>query len=228
MRHPLHRDSLSYFGYIDIVLGELPPGPLRLLDAGCGDGRVAHELVQAGHHVTGVEYLETSVQYARHLVPQADFLPADLREDLLELPGLAPDSFDAAVLVEVYEHLPPADCPLVLANLHRLLKPGGLLIVSVPTKLLPPSKLHYRHFDRGEAEGELEQAGFRILKVIGQHRLDALGRLVLHRGWDYLLHNGVLELAALGPIRKKIFMRHGNRVPEGLPCGRYILVSRKE
>jgi SAM-dependent methyltransferase len=219
MRHPLHRDSLSYFGYIDIVLGELPPAPLRVLDAGCGDGRIAHELVQAGHRVTGIDYLETSVQYARQLVPQADFLRADLGDDLLELPGLAPDSFDAAVLVEVYEHLPPRDCPQVLANLHRLLKPGGLLIVSVPTKLLPPSKLHYRHFDRGEAEGELEQAGFRILKVIGQHRLDALGRLVLHRGWDYLLHNGVLELAALGPIRKKSSCATATACPKACPAG---------
>lgn len=227
MRDPLHRDSLPYFGYARIILEELPPAPAAVLDAGCGDGRISFEMVQAGYQLTGLDYLENSAYYAGLLVPQGRFMQADLRHDLVAEKGLAPESFDAVVLVEVYEHIPPEDCPRVLANLRRVLKPGGRLIISVPTTRLPLSKLHYRHFEPGQCEAEIAAAGFKPKKVIGQYRLSAFGRWLMSDGLERLLSNGVLEPVLLKRLRRRLYLRHCNRVPAGLPCGRYIIVAHK-
>lgn len=172
IRDPLHKYSLPYFGYLQVVLDELPPPPATVLDAGCGDGRIAAEMVRRRYAVTGVDYLELSVLYARTMVPEGTFFAGDLRKDLIAAYGLRPGQFDAVVMVEVYEHIPPEDCAIVLANVRDVLCQGGLLLVSVPSKRLPPSNLHYRHFNRGELEEELAAAGFTVQKVIRQHRLD--------------------------------------------------------
>jgi len=228
MRDPLHRDSLPYFGYARIILDELPSPPATVLDAGCGDGRISYEMVQAGYQVSGLEFLENSAYYASLLVPQGRFMQADLRQSgLAAEKGLKPGSFDAVVLVEVYEHIPPADCPQVLANLHSLLKPGGAFIISVPTTRLPLSKLHYRHFSKGECEAELRQAGFSPNKVIGQHNLSAYGRWLTSKGMDRFLNNGILEPVILSRIRRKLYMRHLNRTDPNEPCGRFIVVANK-
>ncbi len=79
MRDPLHLDSLPYFGYAALVRELLPPAPATVLDMGCGDGRIAHELIQAGFQVTGLEYLAMSADYASLLVPDGRFMQADLR-----------------------------------------------------------------------------------------------------------------------------------------------------
>ncbi len=55
------------------------------------------------------------------------------------LSGLPSDgrAFDVAVLMEVYEHIPPADYPAVLRNLHQVIRPPvGQLLIFIPTPLL--------------------------------------------------------------------------------------------
>jgi 2-polyprenyl-3-methyl-5-hydroxy-6-metoxy-1,4-benzoquinol methylase len=227
MRDPYHRDSLPYFGYAKIILEELPRAPAAILDAGCGDGRISYEIAQAGHQVTGLEYLANNVYYAGLLVPQGRFFQADLGGDIDAIECLAPDSFDAAVLVEVYEHIPPEKCARALANLRHLIKPGGRLIISVPTIQLPMSKLHYRHFKAGQCEAELCKAGFELNKVIGQHALSAYSRWLLSNFVERSINNGVLEPVVLNRIRQRIYMRNFNRVDPEQPCGRFIIVAHK-
>ena len=41
IQDPLSREGLVYFGYVQIVLDQLPALPANVLDAGCGDGRIA-------------------------------------------------------------------------------------------------------------------------------------------------------------------------------------------
>jgi 2-polyprenyl-3-methyl-5-hydroxy-6-metoxy-1,4-benzoquinol methylase len=227
MRDPLHRDSLPYFGYAQIVLEELPPAPARVLDAGCGDGRIAALIAEQGHQVSGLDFLEISAQYARIMVPAGDFRSGDLRRDLVADYGFAPGSFDAVVLIEVYEHIPPEDCPAVLANVMNLLKPGGTFLVSVPTKLVPMSNLHYRHFDPGELERELQAAGLAVEKVLGQHRVGGWADLLMGDALDNLLNNGWLQPVILKRLRRKLYQSRCNRVSPAEPCGRFIALARK-
>lgn len=226
MRDPLTRDSLPYFGYAQIAIDHLPQPPAKVLDAGCGDGRITKELVARGYDVTGVEIISHLAQYASGLVPEARFFNCDLREDLTAATNLESSSFDAVIIVEVYEHVPPADCHLILANAVSMLRPGGTAIVTVPSKQLPPSNLHYRHFDAPEIVEEVESAGLQVDDVIRQHRLDAVTGFVLGNRMEKWLNNSVIQLPFLKKVRKKWYMTWANRVKRG-PCGRYIVVARK-
>jgi 2-polyprenyl-3-methyl-5-hydroxy-6-metoxy-1,4-benzoquinol methylase len=229
IRDPLNKYSLPYFGYIQVVLDELPPVPISVLDAGCGDGRVSSEMVQRGHSVIGIDQLELSIIYAKNLVPQASFLVGDLRKDLISHYGLQEHQFDAITMIEVYEHIPPQDCPTILANLYQVLKPDGTFIISVPSKSLSVmSKLHYRHFSQSEIERELEKGGFQIQKMIYQHRLDRLTNWLLSNAVEKLLDNRWLQIVFLKRLRRHWYMKYANVVSKERNCQRFIAVAKRQ
>jgi SAM-dependent methyltransferase len=100
----------------------LPPGA-RILDAGCGSGRNMIELARYGV-VTGVELSPLSVAAARER-----HTGEVLAGSIADMP-LGSDSFDLAVCLDVIEHL-AEDAP-ALAELRRVVAPGGALVVTVP------------------------------------------------------------------------------------------------
>lgn len=99
----------------------------RVLDLGCFIGLCSHHLALRGHQVVGVDVDENCIEIARrkHSHPKLSFEHTDGR-------GLEFDdaSFDCVLLLEVLEHsFNPRG---LVAEIHRVLKPGGCLIVSVP------------------------------------------------------------------------------------------------
>ena len=104
-------------------------GPGSVLDAGMGPGRMCAELARLGWTVSGVDAAEEMVEVARTRLP-------DARERLLvgtieDLPF--PDaSFDAVVATGVLEY---SQVPRAVAELARVLRPGGLAVVSYPNNL---------------------------------------------------------------------------------------------
>ncbi len=227
MRDPLELYSLPYFGYMRLVLDELPSAPCKVLDAGCGDGRITAELDKAGYEVVGLELIEQQLEYARALVPNATFWQADLREPLAVQTGMQPGSFDACLHVEVYEHIPPEDARRVLRNIHQMLKPEGTLILSVPSLHLPMSNLHYRHFSESDIRQEVSEEGFSIRSIIKQHSLDALSLLCFSKALDRALQNAVADLRILRKFRKRFYMKFLNRAQSSKRFGRYIVVAEK-
>jgi SAM-dependent methyltransferase len=104
------------------LVEKLRPG--RALDAACGTGRHARHLVKLGHEVVGFDFTPEMLAVAATNVPEATFVEADLRE----IPAEA-QHFDLVVCGLALAHLPELDEPV--AELARVLKPGGRLVVSV-------------------------------------------------------------------------------------------------
>jgi len=98
----------------------------RLLDAGCGPGLYAEELVRRGAHVVGFDESPEMVRLARSRLGQA----AEFRiHDLAEPIGWADDaSFDLAVMALVIHHVD--DRVSALREICRVLRPLGRLVIS--------------------------------------------------------------------------------------------------
>lgn len=101
----------------------------RILDAGCGTGRVGGELASRGHTIVGVDADPVLIEAARTDHPGATWLTQDLAE--LDLAGAdVAGPFDVIVSAgNVMTFLAPSTRGLVLANLASVLAAGGRLVV---------------------------------------------------------------------------------------------------
>jgi len=114
LRHALGRDDLS---------------GLRALDVGCSAGFIADELAAAGATTTGVDIDEPGLAVARERFGAR----VDFRLARGEALPLADGSVDVAVLNHIYEHV--VDPEAVVADIHRVLAPGGVLYLGLGNKL---------------------------------------------------------------------------------------------
>lgn len=99
----------------------------RALDAGCGEGWFASELIRAGVSVVALDIAEEPLRRARARVPGLD-------ARLIDPDGTWPfadASFDAVWAGETLEHI--ADTAGWLSQARRVLRPGGRLLLSTPS-----------------------------------------------------------------------------------------------
>ncbi|MGN5382000.1 SAM-dependent methyltransferase [Streptomyces sp. MUSC 14] len=124
-----HERSLRQARILARALGPVAPdrAPATVLDVGCGDGTAAATATQAlpGHRVIGIDWSQDALRRA------APRLCAAVRGELSGsgLP-VATGSADAVLFSEVIEHLVDPDS--ALDELHRVLRPGGHLMLSTP------------------------------------------------------------------------------------------------
>lgn len=117
--------------------------PYRVLDAGCGTGRMAIELARRGMLIVGVDLDEVMLTQARAKAPLLDWRLGDLSTILLE------GQFDAIVLAgNVMIYLTPGTEAATLANLVNYLKPGGLLVAAFELTPPPWSQLTLERYDQ--------------------------------------------------------------------------------
>ncbi|MCX4390289.1 class I SAM-dependent methyltransferase [Micromonospora peucetia] len=110
----------------------VPPGS-RILDAGCGTGRVGAALAARGHTVVGVDADPALVEAARADHPGPRWLVADLAELDLAADG-EPEPFDAAVVAgNVLAFVAPGTEREVLRRIAAHLRPDGVLAVGFGT-----------------------------------------------------------------------------------------------
>lgn len=125
LRIPLYR--WYHLSRVSAVCRAIPRHPSLLVDVGCDGGtltRIVAECSRAGT-VVGIDIKAESVEYARKTKCGIEFYAADARSLPLR-DGVA----DVVTLLEVLEHVPNPG--RVLREAHRVLKPGGLLVVLVP------------------------------------------------------------------------------------------------
>jgi SAM-dependent methyltransferase len=146
------------------------PGP-EVLNAGAGAGTLTLKLVEAGLRVTSVDASPQLCDWVRAALG-ARGVQGDhpvMRGDLAGLP-LPDEAFDAAVCAEVLEHID--DDAAALAELARVLRPGGVLVVTVPAN---PYRYdwtdrwagHRRRYDPAVLEARMRDAGFVEPRVQG-------------------------------------------------------------
>jgi 2-polyprenyl-3-methyl-5-hydroxy-6-metoxy-1,4-benzoquinol methylase len=134
----------------------IPPSPLgagdgrTLLDIGCNWGRWTIAAARAGWRPTGIDLAKKSVGAARRVAEQigveAEYVVADARE----LP-FRNESFDAVFSYSVLQHLAKEDVSLVVAEIRRVLRPGGLAWIEMPNARGPLNLL--RQARRGFSAG---------------------------------------------------------------------------
>ena len=167
----------------------LRPGDM-FLDAGAGFGRHAFEAARQGATVYALDYAADEVVGTRAtfggMIHANEIPPSSyggvLRGDATKLP-FADNTFDCVVTSEVLEHL--QDDVTAISELHRVLKPGGSLGVTVPTwwrekinwmlsdEYHAPKSVggHVRIYSATELKAKLRSAG---LEVRGSHHAHAL------------------------------------------------------
>jgi ubiquinone/menaquinone biosynthesis C-methylase UbiE len=139
-RWPFRR--LEYSFALDVLLDHLQPGQ-RYLDAGCGVTPLVHALSRRGVRAYGCDGNERLIDELRRFAPQHIY-GSEVEYSAQDLTHLSFDdeTFDAISCISVLEHIPaPAD-QQALRELLRVLKPGGLLVLTVdfsPTLIQAPT-----------------------------------------------------------------------------------------
>jgi SAM-dependent methyltransferase len=101
----------------------LVPAGSRVLDAGCGTGRVAIRLAELGYDCVGVDLDASMLAVARQAAPELTWIEADLATLVLE------DTFDLVVAAgNVIPLMTPGTEPAGISALAAVVRPGGLLV----------------------------------------------------------------------------------------------------
>lgn len=139
------------------------PDVSSFLEVGCGTGFVLSGIAHAYPDIaiSGSEIFLAGLSYAVGRTPSANFMQMDARHILFQ------DEFDAIGIFDVLEHIKEDE--LVLAQLHRAVKPAGILLLTVPQhpwlwSAADEHACHVRRYTCYEIEKKVLDAGFRILR----------------------------------------------------------------
>lgn len=180
----------------------------RILDGGCGLGDWTLYFARQGYSVVGLDLSRQTVEQLRARFPQAEFVDGDIRRT-----NFVDSSFDAYFSWGVFEHFESGlqDC---IGEAFRVIRPGGLLFVSVPLDNLRhailgslarprPTDSRLRFYQwrltRAELARELEIGGFDVLKVQPISKRQGVLRSLHHEfglPYEWLLTNGLSALLA--------------------------------
>jgi len=145
---------------IEAILEALPKDKaLDILDLGCGPGRDIHTFKSLGHNPVGLDGSKTFCQMAQ----QYSGCPT-LHQQFLEL-ELGESTFDGIFANASLFHIPSQELPRVLRQLHRALRPGGILFSSNPrgnTEGWQGERYGY-YMEIETSKSYLERSGFKII-----------------------------------------------------------------
>jgi ubiquinone/menaquinone biosynthesis C-methylase UbiE len=108
----------------------------RVLDIGCGPGLMTEALVERGGEVWGLDFLESALAWARAEAEKASWGDRAhyVGGDAQALPFSAA-TFDTVIAMGVLEYL--SDAHRFVSEVRRVLRPGGLFVVAVPSRIAP-------------------------------------------------------------------------------------------
>ena len=126
-----HRD-VHYARLADEIASYVPSPSAAVLDYGCGEALSADRIARAAGRVT---LAEAGQSVRAHLIERFKFNPRIVVISAERVALMPEASFDLVVMNSVAQYLPPEEFERKIALFHRLLKPGGLLLVG---DVMPP------------------------------------------------------------------------------------------
>ena len=165
--HELFHNEMNEKAYdrnlLDSFAGRFGRGAL-LCDAGCGpSAHIGGYLADKGLKVIGIDISDRCVEMAKTFNPKMQFK----REDIIKL-SFAPDTFDGIVSYYSIIHTPKRSVGRIFEEFHRVLRPGGCLLVAVKAgsdegyvhELIGiKTEIYFSLFNEKEIEGYFKQAG---------------------------------------------------------------------
>lgn len=106
----------------------------NLLEVGCGEGRGVGLLMEKSEQFTAVDKIEEALVVLRERYPNGKFLSMNIPP----LGGLADNTYDCVVSFQVIEHI--QNDALYLKEIQRVLKPGGVALLTTPNRKLSLSR----------------------------------------------------------------------------------------
>jgi len=120
-----------------------------LLDLGCGPGIYTEEFHKAGYEVSGMDFSERSINYARYSAQEKNFPITYYHQDYLTLEFAT--QFDLVTLIYYdFGVLSAEDRAKLLKKIHTALRPGGLLIFDVFTSQQYSGRKEYKSWEYAE------------------------------------------------------------------------------
>jgi len=172
--------GINYVSTIEFLLDRLKKEEFKsLVDIGCGDGRLTKEIAQRfpNRHIAGVDYSQQAISLAKAMYPEGEFHQINILNGNLDL------SFDAATLIEVFEHIPLQMQKQFIEVVAKCLKPGGTLFLTVPHINTPLGYKHFQHFTV-QSVSDCLKPWFKIIEVLPFEKR-SFSKIII----DYILEN---------------------------------------
>lgn len=188
------------------------------MDYGCGDGGFVYHIknLRLFNNIEfwGIDFDNNAINWAKQFSQSENFICGDVA-------NLSPSKYDSGSLIEVYEHIPPNECPNFLKNIANSLKKDAPLFVTVPSLQKKVSDKHYRHFDFDDLISEFGEH-FIVEEIFGFERKNIFWKIIRMlfscRWW--VIETRITNRFLINTLQSKYSKING--------CGRIGLVVRKK
>ncbi len=164
----------------------------KILDVGAGRGALSHALLEMGYEVKAADIDPSKCKY-----PDVEMIQCNILKGL----PFNDNSFDAITITEVIEHM--EDPYLTVRELNRVLKPGGILFITVPNYGNIETRMNYLF------RGTLPKAfPFKVEKPGSRKTHGHINTMTIVQLKYLLMTNGfeMIHLSALFPKKKMVFL----------------------